>query len=122
MTFEGEWARCAPWLQAALDRAGEGFGLDYVLAEVMAHRATFWPFRDAALVTELVQTDGAREANFWLAGGSLRCLLNMRPHIETRLVADGYTAITIIGRSGWARALRAFGYRPCGEELRKVLA
>lgn len=117
MTFEGEWARCAPWLEAALNNANEGYKLADVLAAVQQGEATFWPFRHAALVTQAL----GDEAHYWLAGGSLNCLLAARPNIEARLLANGFEAVTIKGRLGWGRALRPFGYVLCGDKLRKVL-
>ena len=84
----------------------------------MAHRATFWPLRSAALVTEALPGD---VAHVWLAGGSLRCILTMAPVVETRLAARGAASISIKGRRGWARALAPSGYRVLGDSLVKEL-
>jgi hypothetical protein len=121
LTFEGEWARCAPWLQAALDRSADGYSIGDALAEVMAGRATFWPGPHAAMVTEKWNGPHGAEANVWIAGGSLRALLGMAPLVEARLKDTGHVAVSIIGRPGWARALKAIGYAQQGGELRKAL-
>lgn len=117
MTFESEWARCAPWLEAALRRSPDGYTLEAVLHEVWAHNATFWPGPDAAMVTERC----GDEANVWVAGGSLSGLLRMAPIVEAGLKDRGFTAVTIMGRRGWDRALAPHGYCRDGDELRKVL-
>lgn len=122
MTFEAEWTRCAPWLQAALDRAGEGYTLADALREVTAHRATFWPGPDAALITERWNGPYGSEANIWLAGGSLKGLLAIEPILARTLTEAGFAAISIIGRKGWARVLKPLGWSLTGDELRKVLA
>lgn len=121
MTFEAEWARCVPWLQAALDRSADHYSIGDALAEVMAGRATFWPGPQAAMVTEKWNGPQGAEANVWIAGGCLRALLSMAPLVEGRLKDTGYVAVSIIGRPGWARALKARGYVQQGGELRRVL-
>lgn len=122
MTFESEWARCSPWLQAALSRSPDGYCLRAVEHEVRAHRATFWPLKDAAIVTEAwIDPEGRMEANVWLAGGSLRTLLRAAPEVEKRLRDTGYSAVSILGRKGWAKALKKMGWRMIDGELRKAL-
>jgi hypothetical protein len=73
------------------------------------------------MVTETWVKGEVREANVWVAGGSLAGLLRMAPLVERRLKQDGFTAVSIIGRRGWNRALKARGYTMSDNELRKVL-
>lgn len=117
--FATEWARCAPWIEAALEHCGGTHTLDDVRAVVERGDATFWAGRKAAMVTEVCAYPQFTTFNFWLAGGDLGELRD-----ELRLLAEAYYAArgcryaTITGRAGWARAL---GYRPihhtCAKEL-----
>ena len=51
--FEQEWIRCSPWLQAALDHAGNMFTLDDVKQAVLDGQAMFLPGLEAAVIAEI---------------------------------------------------------------------
>lgn len=117
--FDEAWARCAPWIEAALAGEPETHTLDDVRAQVEARQARFWAGSKAAMVTEIVQQPRAKVFNFWLAGGDLDELRNeLAPAGEAYAREMGCKYIAIAGRAGWARAL---GYRPlyavCMKEL-----
>jgi len=110
------WARCRPWLLAALEDATE----DEVLAELAAARAQLWFGEASALVTQLV-SGPEPFLHVWLGGGTLAELKALAPGIEAWARAGGARAVRINGRRGWRRALKAAGFSPDGEELRKAL-
>ena len=76
------WARCRPYLQAALEHAGGTHGIDDVARLVGQGRAQFWPGARCAVVTEFYHYPKLRACNFWLLGGDLAELLDMLPAIE----------------------------------------
>ena len=110
------WERCAGWLQAALDHAGE-HTLEHVHDECLNGRAILWPGERCAIVTHVID----RELHCWLGGGDLRELLTLRPGIEAWGRAAGCTHATLKGRTGWARLFASFGYAPSDGEMRKPL-
>lgn len=117
--FDAEWARCSPWIEAALAHANGTHELADVRDAVMRGEAIFWAGEKAAMVTEMNVYPRIRTFNFWLAGGDLAELRDiMRPRAEAYYKALGCKAATITGRPGWARAL---GYEPlhytCAKEL-----
>lgn len=119
MSFAAEWARCAPWLEAALAHAHGTHALSDVREMVERREARFWAGRRAAMVTEVHEFPRMRVLHFWLAGGDLAELRDeMRPLAEAWGREQGCTRATISGRRGWARAL---GYAPlawtCAKEL-----
>ena len=117
-----DWARCGPWLDAALDHAGRSHSLDDVAGMVRRGEARFWPGRHAALVTVLEDDPAERRLLFWLAGGSLAELVaELRPRAEAWGRAQGCRRVLIIGREGWARALRPQGYAPLARIIAKEL-
>ncbi|WP_300573607.1 hypothetical protein [Phenylobacterium sp.] len=120
MSRDSEWERCAPWLQSALDVAGNEYALGDVHAMLDAREATFWPGDNAAIVTRIEDHPGSRNLLFWLAGGDLDELTGkMRPFIEQWGAKHGCTRSIIIGRPGWERALP--DYRPIARVIAKEL-
>lgn len=122
MSFETEWARCAPWLAAALDHAGGTHGLDDVKAAVERDEARFWPGLRAALVAVIEADPGDRRLLIWLAGGE-------REELETAILPlaeawgrdSGCRRALVIGRDGWARTLKSKGYAPLARIIAKDL-
>ena len=102
--FDREWERCSPWLQAALDHAGNLFSLEDVKAAVLSEKAIFLPGFEAAVVAEIRVYPQKKIYNCWLAGGSLEELkLAFAPAIRRYAKKAGCDAITIQGRPGWRR-------------------
>ena len=101
--MQTEWQRCGPWIQAALDHAGNLFTLDDVW-EVVAHgKAQFWPGNECALVTEIKQFPRKRILNVWLAGGKLEELIVMSHYIREYAKRWQCDAMMIQGRPGWQK-------------------
>ena len=123
MSFEAEWARCAPWLDAALEHAGRTHSLEDVEAAVARGEARFWPGAGSALVAAVEQDPGERRLLIWLAGGA-------RDELETQLLplaeawgrARGCRRALVIGRAGWERTLRTKGYAPLARIIAKDLS
>ena len=106
------WARCAPYVEAALERAGGTHDIDDVARLIGEGRAHFWPGRRCAVVTEFYDYPRLKACNLWLLGGDLRELLELRPRIEDWARAQGCTRILGGGpRRGWERVLAPVGYR-----------
>jgi hypothetical protein len=107
------WARCRPWLEAALARAGGTHTIEDVAEMIAQGRAHFWPGDRCAVVTEFLDYPRLRACNFWLVGGDLKALLTMQPAIEAWARGQGCARLLGGGpRRGWERALRPLGYRP----------
>ena len=102
--FDREWERCSPWLQAALDHAGNLFSLEDVKAAVLSEKAIFLRGFEAAVVAEIRVYPQKKIYNCWLAGGSLEELkLGFAPAIRRYAKKAECDAITIQGRPGWRR-------------------
>ncbi len=107
------WARCRPYIQAALDRAGGTHDIDDVAALIAQGRAHFWPGRRCAVVTEFYDYPRLKACNYWLLGGEMKELLRLRPAIEAWARVQGCTRMLGGGpRHGWTRVLATLGYRP----------
>jgi len=122
VSFEAEWARCAPWLQAALDHAGRTHSLADVRDEIGRGRAGFWSAKASALVALVEADPGDRRLLIWLAGGDRRELEEvLLPQVEAWGRARGCRRALVIGREGWSRTLRAKGYAPLARIIAKEL-
>lgn len=113
-TFNAEWDRCAPWLEAALEYGGGTHLLEDVRERVMTDDfCWFWPGKKAAAVSEIVIHPRLRQMNFWLCGGDLHEIIDeMLPVAEARGILAGCTRFSTSGRVGWRRVLKAKGYMP----------
>ncbi len=107
------WARCRPWIEAALEHGGGTHTIGDVQGLIERGQAHFWPGERAAIVTEFWTTPRLKSLNFWLLGGDLKALLRMRPQIEAWAVRHGCGRAMGGGvHRGWARVLGGAGYRP----------
>jgi hypothetical protein len=113
------WARCRDWLLPAL-RPGCATEADLV-DDLMAGRAQIWPGERSAVVTQCVVDDRGPCLHVWLAGGDLEEILAMRVGAEAWARAQGCRRMTIDGRQGWARRLRAHGFARVGGQLERRL-
>lgn len=121
LSLQDQFARCWPWLEAALEVAGNTHSKDDLLEAIRRGDATFWPGQRSAVVTEFYTTPRAKALSFWLCGGDLRELLQMLPHIEAWAKANGATHSMACGRTAWGRALRRFGFVPVHTTFEKEL-
>lgn len=118
--FDQEWERCSPWVQAALDHAGNLFTLEDVKKVVIKGEAIFLPGLEAAVIAEIRVYPQKRIYNCWLAGGNLEELkLAFAPAIRRYAKRAGCDAITIQGRPGWQRV---FNMRQKGVVLTEEVA
>ncbi len=117
-----DWARCAPWLDAALAHAGRTHALSDVQALLEAGEARLWASGRAAMVTLIEEDPGERRLLIWLAGGDLGELVrDLRPQAEAWARTQGCRRAVIIGRAGWERALTPEGYAPLARIIAKDL-
>ena len=122
VNFEAEWARCAPWLEAALGHAGRTHSLADVKAAVERGEARFWPGAKSALVAAVETDPGDRRLLIWLAGGAREELeTDILPLAEAWGRETGCRRALIIGRAGWERTLKSKGYAPLARIVAKDL-
>jgi hypothetical protein len=118
-----QWARCRPWIEAALPYGGGFFEIADVEAMIADGDAIFWPGEGCAIVTQFWTMPRTRVLNFWLAGGDMAEIVGvLRPRIEQFAAANGCGAVVIAGRKGWQRVLRPHGHIPLWTAYMKELA
>lgn len=115
-----ELERCLPCIAQAVQRS-PGESLQRAIDEILAGRAQLWGGERSALVTQLVQTNEERWLHLWLCAGDRAEAVAARPLIESWARQQGAQAMTLKGRDGWARVLRAHGFEMTNGLLRKGL-
>jgi hypothetical protein len=122
VSFEAEWAQCAPWLEAALDHAGRTHSLAEVRAAIACGGARLWPGARSALVALIDSDPSDRRLLIWLAGGDREELEGETlPQVEAWGRESGCRRALVIGRAGWERTLKSKGYAPLARIIAKDL-
>ncbi len=118
--IRSQFARCRPWIEAALQFDGEDTA-EAVLDDLLSGHAQLWPGDHCAIVTQCIRGPEGGTIHAWLAGGILSELLALRTGIEAWGRSMGCCFATIQGRKGWDRLYRPLGYEPVDGVLRKRL-
>jgi len=122
VSCETDWARCAPWLDAALAHAGRTHSLDDVRAAVACGEARLWAGARSALVAAVERDPGELRLLIWLAGGERQELEDeILPRAEAWGRDMGCRRALVIGRAGWERTLKSQGYAPLARIIAKDL-
>jgi len=122
VSLQPDWARCAPWLDAALAHSGRTHSLDDVRAAVERGEARLWTGAKSALVAVIEDDPADRRLLIWLAGGDREELeTETLPLAETWGRDRGCRRAMIIGRAGWERTLKSKGYAPLARIVAKDL-
>lgn len=111
MTAQDEWARCRPWLEAALAISLGFETIADVKRSIDSCRYQFWPGARSAAITELVEFPRAKVLIVRMAGGDLDELVEMEKIFCKFARANGCSKIMGEGRKGWERVCEGMGYR-----------
>ncbi len=104
--------RCQPWIEAALEYSGGTHSLSDVINGITSGKMQLWPSPKGCIVTEIVVYPRKKMLNVFLGGGELDQLLDMHKDVIAWSKAQGCEAITITGRFGWKKPLKAHGWKP----------
>lgn len=112
-----EFVRCAPYIQAALDRDIGTHELSDVWDCIVEGKAQLWPKPNSAIVTVLQYFPRKTVLRYWLCGGetegakakiALKESVTATKDIEAWAKEAGATLASIGGRDGWLRVLPGF--------------
>jgi hypothetical protein len=112
-----QWARCRPWIEAALAHAGGCHTIEDVERGIAEQRYQLWPGKRCALVTEVHEFPRRKLFHIFLAGGDLDELRDMQPWLESFARFLGCSGLTLSGRPGWDRALKGQGWQRAAVHL-----
>lgn len=97
-------------IEAALAYGGGTHLFEDVVEAVRDGRMQAWVNGDSIAITEIIAYPRKRVLHAFLAGGSMRGVLDMIDSAAAWGRAQGCTAFTIAGRKGWLRVLGRRGW------------
>jgi len=112
----GNWPRVVPLLQKLIDRLPRtGMTIEALARDIQTGRKRVWIWNDfeAILLTTIAQQQNGRLycSLSWAAGaGFLDCGDDLLPPIEEYAKTQGCFAVEIMGRKGWERLTKPYGY------------
>lgn len=111
MWLQREFDRCWPFLEPALEYAGNTFDRSHVWRRIfLENTAQLWPGTTAAIVTTINENpDRSKTVVGWLAGGELDEVRRLEAEIRPWAKSMGCGRVRLIGRRGWLRGFD--GYR-----------
>ena len=110
--MDKDLARCKPWIEAALSYSGGTHGFDDVVAGLQKGTLQLWPTPRGCIVSEIVVYPKLKQLNIFLGGGELDQILEMHEDVIAWAKAQGCSALTMTGRFGWKKPLKAYGWQP----------
>ena len=117
-----EIGRCRAWIEAALEYSQGTHTFSDIASGILSGRFQLWSAKQSAVVTEIIVYPRMKDLHYFLAGGDLDELKQMRPSIEAWGKGQGCTRVSLAGRPGWAKTfLRDEGYEPAWFILKKDL-
>lgn len=111
MNAAEEWRRCRAWIEAALRAGPPTHTIEDIEAGIEAGAYQFWPGKRAAAITEIHDFPRARYFHVFLAGGDMTELIDMIPTWKSFGAHCGCSDLTLAGRPGWERVLKAHGWQ-----------
>jgi len=120
-TQVNELERCRPWIEAALEYSGGTHNFEDVAKAIVEGRMQLWPSPRGCIVTEIVVYPRKTVLNVFLGGGELDQLLDMHSDVTDWAKSYGCEALTITGRFGWKKPLKAHGWKPLHASFQKEI-
>lgn len=116
-----DWTVAREYIIPALEHCHGTYTENDLLAGVLAGQYRLWLGTKSAVLTEVLQFPRIKVAHWFLGGGDLEELISMEPEIINWAIANGCRRMSVSGRKGWERAIKAHGYEFCGLTVFKDL-
>lgn len=112
MTPAEEWARCRPWIEAALATSPGLETIEDVEQRIDSGECQVWFGRTSCLVTTIETHPNGKVLNVLYGGGNLSEMMDdMEPNLCAFARDIGCNAIMGLGRRGWDRICSKHGYQ-----------
>lgn len=98
-------------IEKALCYGRNSHNFEHVVDEVMKGRLHFYPLENSFIIMEVHVYPNYSVYHGFLAGGDLEEILNAHPMIMANAKQLGCVALSISGRRGWEKAMKAYGWK-----------
>ena len=105
-------AQIREWINAALEYSSGTHTFDDVLEGIRTGRMQLWPAERGCAVTEIVVYPQKKVLHIFLAAGELDQLFDGAESMAEWGRKQGCVALSMSGRLGWQRVLKAHGWEP----------
>lgn len=112
--------RCWPYLARSFELFPTHDKEDMWQAIAFGH-AVFWPLPNAAAVTIIRVYPKCKVFDLWVAGGDLRELKSLAPHMRALAKANECRFAVAIGRPGWARWMTSESRRSLTMNIEEIV-
>lgn len=92
------------FIEPALEYAGGTHVWDDIATGVLNGRYQLWVNDRCAIITEIVAYPQKLDLHFFLVGGSMEALSDIRPQVEEWGKENGCITASCAGRKGWLRS------------------
>jgi hypothetical protein len=99
-------------IEAALEYAQHSHTFDDVVAMVLHGHLRLWSLPNSVMLTEIITYPRYKVYHIFLGGGDLQEILAMHPQVEQAAREAGCVRLSVTGRQGWAKPLKAHGWIP----------
>lgn len=99
-------------LQPALDAGGNTHSFEDIILSVLKGDMQLWHAPKGSAVTEVIDFPRKRVIHVFLAGGDMAQIIDFQQSAAAYGRALGCSQMTLSGRSGWQRVLKAHGWQP----------
>ena len=96
---------------AALEYGKNSHNFEHVIDEVMKGRLHFYPLENSFIIMEVHTYPNFKLYHGFLAGGDLQEILDAHPMIISNAKQLGCKGLSIAGRRGWEKAMKAHGWK-----------
>jgi hypothetical protein len=99
-------------IESALHHGGDTHTYDEIVALCASGRLMLWYLPNSFMITEIHTFPRIKHHHHFLGGGDLQEIVDTHPDVILMAKALGCSRLTVAGRPGWVKALKAHGWKP----------
>ena len=109
--FQYWWKKSEPLLIEALHHGGDLHTIDDVFENIRTKKAIFYPLKSGVAIFTVQEYPRRRLLQIWLVGGDMDASIEgVLSGADFHAEQNGCSGIEVVGRKGWKRVLRTYGY------------
>lgn len=98
-------------IKKALSYSGDAYSFDDIAEGVLQGRYHFYPLPNSFVIMELSEFPNYKVYHTFLAGGDMNEIIGTHPWMKENAKVLGCKYVSVTGRHGWTRKLKAEGWK-----------